>query len=73
MLIAAGFLGSQPYVTDAFQVELDPRTNVHTEPGAYQTSVPGVFTCGDMHRGPVSGGVGPSRREERPRRRWITT
>ena len=51
VLIAAGFLGSQPYVTDAFQVELDPRTNVRTEPGAYQTSVPGVFTCGDMHRG----------------------
>ena len=51
VLIAAGFLGSQKYVTEAFQVELDGRTNVKTEPGKYQTSVPGVFTAGDMHRG----------------------
>lgn len=51
VLIAAGFLGSQKYVTDAFKVELDGRTNVKTAPGGYQTSVPGVFTAGDMHRG----------------------
>ena len=51
VLIAAGFIGSQKYVTDAFKVELDGRTNVKTAPGEYQTSVPGVFTAGDMHRG----------------------
>lgn len=51
VLIAAGFLGSQKYVTDAFKVELDGRTNVATKPGKYQTSVPNVFTAGDMHRG----------------------
>ena len=51
MLIAAGFLGAQKYVTDAFQVELSPRTNVATKPGKYATSVPKVFTAGDMHRG----------------------
>ncbi|MCI5996021.1 MAG: glutamate synthase subunit beta [Blautia sp.] len=51
VLIAAGFLGSQKYVTDAFKVEVDGRTNVKTEPGQYQTSVPNVFTAGDMHRG----------------------
>ena len=51
VLIAAGFLGSQKYVTDAFKVELDGRTNVKTAPGEYQTSVPGVFTAGDMHIG----------------------
>jgi len=51
VLIAAGFLGSQKYVTDAFKVELDSRTNVATKPGKYQTSVPNVFTAGDMHRG----------------------
>ena len=28
VLIAAGFLGSQKYVTDAFKVDLDGRTNV---------------------------------------------
>ncbi|MCI6432760.1 MAG: glutamate synthase subunit beta, partial [Lachnospiraceae bacterium] len=51
VLIAAGFLGSQKYVTDAFQTALNPRTNVLTAEGGYETSVPGVFTAGDMHRG----------------------
>lgn len=51
VLIAAGFLGSQKYVTDAFKVELDARTNVASAAGQYQTSVKKVFTAGDMHRG----------------------
>ena len=51
VLIAAGFLGSQKYVTDAFKVAVNGRTNVETKPGEYETSVPGVFTAGDMHRG----------------------
>ena len=51
VLIAAGFLGSQRYVTDAFKVELTERTNVKTEAGAYKTSVDNVFVTGDMHRG----------------------
>ena len=51
VLIAAGFLGSEKYVTDAFQVAVNGRTNVDTENGKYETNVPGVFTAGDMHRG----------------------
>ena len=51
VLIAAGFLGSQKYVTDAFHVAINGRTNVETKPDAYATSVPRVFTAGDMHRG----------------------
>lgn len=51
VLIAAGFLGSQKYVTDAFKVETNQRTNVQTAPDAYETSVKNVFTAGDMHRG----------------------
>lgn len=51
VLIAAGFLGSQKYVTDAFQVALNPRTNVLTAEGSYETSVPGVFAAGDVHIG----------------------
>ena len=51
VLIAAGFLGSQKYVTDAFNVELNPRTNVKTEEGSYKTSADKVFVAGDMHRG----------------------
>ena len=51
VLIAAGFLGSQDYVTKAFGVETNQRTNVATEPGKYATSVENVFVTGDMHRG----------------------
>lgn len=51
VLIAAGFLGAQKYVTDAFKVELNERTNVKTPPGAYKTSVDNIFVTGDMHRG----------------------
>ena len=35
VLIAAGFLGSESYVTDGFGVEVDGRTNVKTAPGSY--------------------------------------
>ena len=51
VLIAAGFLGSEKYVTDAFKVAINGRTNVDTKPDQYQTSVDKVFTAGDMHRG----------------------
>ena len=51
VLIAAGFLGSQKYVTDVFKVALDGRTNVKTEDGRFATSVDRVFTAGDMHTG----------------------
>ncbi len=51
VLIAAGFLGSENYVTKAFGVEVNARTNVNTEPGKYATNVKNVFTAGDMHRG----------------------
>ena len=51
VLIAAGFLGSEQYVTDAFGVEVDQRTNVKSEPGKHATSVKGVYTAGDMHIG----------------------
>ena len=51
VLIAAGFLGSQKYVTDAFKVALDNRTNVKTDSGRFVTSVDRVFAAGDMHTG----------------------
>ena len=51
LLIAAGFLGSSPYVTEAFGVETNARTNVATEEGKYATNVEKVFVAGDMHRG----------------------
>lgn len=51
VLIAAGFLGSEDYVTKAFGVDVNERTNVATKAGEYETNVERVFTAGDMHRG----------------------
>ena len=51
VLIAAGFLGSEKYVTDSFGVELDARTNVKTAPGRHASSAGRVYVTGDMHRG----------------------
>lgn len=51
VLIAAGFLGTQSYIADAFGVALNERTNVKTENGRFATNVEKVFTAGDMHRG----------------------
>ena len=51
-LIAAGFLGSQDYVTKAFKVEVDGRTNVASvNANSFATNVKKVFTAGDMHTG----------------------
>lgn len=51
VLIAAGFLGSERYVTEDFGVETDGRTNVKTAPGGHATTKAKVYTAGDMHRG----------------------
>ena len=51
VLIAAGFLGAQSYVSEAFGVELNERANVKTDAGKYQTTKENVFVTGDMHRG----------------------
>ena len=51
VLIAAGFLGTQSYVAQAFGVELNERTNVATEYGTYKTMEDNVFVAGDMRRG----------------------
>jgi len=50
-LIAAGFLGCQQYIADAFGVSLDQRTNVKTAPGKHSTDIEKIFTAGDMHIG----------------------
>ena len=59
VLIAAGFLGCESYVTDQFGVARDQRTNVATSTkdvasvtsGMYQTSKENIFAAGDMRRG----------------------
>lgn len=49
VLIAAGFLGAQETVTDAFQVERTDRGTISDR--NYETSVPGIFAAGDARRG----------------------
>ena len=51
VLIAAGFTGSESYVTQAFGVETDARTNVSTAEGSHKTNVENVYAAGDMHIG----------------------
>ena len=51
VLIAAGFLGTQKYIADAFGVKLNQRTNVETAQNSHATNVKNVFVAGDMHRG----------------------
>ena len=51
VLIAAGFLGSEEYVTKSFGVEVDGRTNVKTGTDAFACSKEKIYTAGDMHRG----------------------
>lgn len=50
-LIAAGFLGTQSYITEAFSLETDSRSNVLTAPQTHKTNIADVFTAGDMHTG----------------------
>ncbi len=60
LLVAAGFTGCEEYTAEAFGAELGARGTVASvgdatpesaSPNGYATSVPEVFTAGDMHRG----------------------
>lgn len=51
VLIAAGFLGAQEYVTKTFGVKLTERSVVMTKAEGYETNIPNVFAAGDMRRG----------------------
>lgn len=51
LLIAAGFLGPEDYVPEAFGVGRDGRSNIATAPVGYSTGMDKVFAAGDMRRG----------------------
>lgn len=50
LLLAMGFLGPERYMLDQLGVEITERGNVRADENK-MTSVPGVFTAGDMTRG----------------------
>ncbi|WP_334162957.1 glutamate synthase subunit beta [Phenylobacterium sp.] len=52
VLLAMGFVGPRHAgLVEQGGVELDPRGNVKANVVDYRTSVPSIFTCGDMRRG----------------------
>ncbi|MBR3629931.1 MAG: glutamate synthase subunit beta, partial [Oscillospiraceae bacterium] len=50
-LIAAGFIGCDAVLAEAFGASLTERGNVQTVQKSHQTCVPKLFTAGDMHTG----------------------
>jgi glutamate synthase (NADPH/NADH) small chain len=51
VLLAMGFLGPEETLLGALEVARDERSNVKAEYGKFATSLPGVFSAGDMRRG----------------------
>jgi glutamate synthase (NADPH/NADH) small chain len=51
VLLAMGFVGPEDTILGQLGVERDARSNVKAEYGKFATSVPGVFSAGDMRRG----------------------
>jgi glutamate synthase (NADPH/NADH) small chain len=51
LLIAAGFIGCEDYVTEGFGIERSQRGTAVTQAGGYRISDSKLFSAGDMHRG----------------------
>lgn len=51
VLLAMGFIGTEDYIKDAFEVHLDNRGNIIGEYGDFRTNREKIFTAGDARRG----------------------
>ena len=51
LIIAAGFTGCETELPLSMGIELSGRNTVASEENSYASSVEGIFSCGDMHRG----------------------
>ena len=51
VFIAAGFLGTEPYIRDCFGVSFNQRTSIASKEGSYKTNVPNIYSAGDCRRG----------------------
>ncbi|MBQ9824433.1 MAG: glutamate synthase subunit beta [Solobacterium sp.] len=51
LIIAAGFTGCETELPLSMGIELSSRNTVASEENSYASSVEGIFSCGDMHRG----------------------
>ena len=51
VMLAMGFLGTEEYISNSFNVKLDNRGNINAEYKLFKTSREKIFTCGDARRG----------------------
>ncbi len=51
VLLAMGFLGPEDQLLDQLGLQRDQRSNVQAQYGKFATSIPGIFSAGDMRRG----------------------
>lgn len=51
LIVAAGFVGCESEVPDAFGIALTARHTIATKENSHATAVEGVYTAGDMRRG----------------------
>uniref|UniRef100_A0A2C9JI59 glutamate synthase (NADH) n=1 Tax=Biomphalaria glabrata TaxID=6526 RepID=A0A2C9JI59_BIOGL len=51
VLLAMGFIGPERKIVDELSVPIDPRGNVDTLNGKYNTSIPKLYAAGDCRRG----------------------
>lgn len=51
LIIAAGFTGCETELPLSMGIDLSGRNTVASEENSYASSVEGIFSCGDMHRG----------------------
>lgn len=46
-----GFLGTEEYISNSFNLDLDNRGNIKADYKEFKTNKDKVFTCGDARRG----------------------
>jgi glutamate synthase (NADPH) small chain len=51
VLLAMGFLGTEEYISNSFNLNLDNRGNIKAEYKSFKTNKDKIFTCGDARRG----------------------
>ena len=51
VMLAMGFLGTEEYISNSLNINLDNRGNIDAEYKSFKTSREKIFTCGDARRG----------------------
>lgn len=51
VMLAMGFLGTEEYISNSFDIKLDNRGNIEAEYKSFKTNIEKIFTCGDARRG----------------------